>query len=87
MHIEVDSHQLTIQCLAVILRELCNQLIAAHKGKPPVPMMAFVCTLCETKPHDVVSSGICRDKLDNMHSCVGQDMIGEPYRRLLKGIW
>jgi len=40
--------------------------MAARNGKPPWSTQAFVCTVCEIEPHDVVSSGIftykCRDK-------------------------
>jgi hypothetical protein len=45
MHIEVDGHQQTILCIAVVLKKLYYQLIAACKGTLPVPMMQFVCML------------------------------------------
>lgn len=64
--IAVDSSQLMIYYTTTVHRQLCDQFIAARKGKAPWSMKAFVHTVRETKLHDDVSSGVfaheCSDK-------------------------
>jgi hypothetical protein len=43
-------------------RELRDEFIAAHNGKPPWSTKALLPTVCEIEHHDVVSSGIFADE-------------------------
>jgi len=47
IHIEVSSHQITIYHTADVCRELHDQCIAVHNGKPRLLTKTFLCTVCE----------------------------------------
>jgi len=63
IHIEVDSHQLTVQYTAGFRGELCNQLRAARNGKSLWSIMACDHTVCEMNYYDIVST---RNFADNI---------------------
>jgi len=65
IHIDVNDGQLTVQCTAGVRRELRDQVIAAGNGKPTYSTKAFVHTVRKIECHDVVSSGIFADELDD----------------------
>jgi len=50
-----------------VRRELSNEHIAAHNGKPPFSTKAFVRTLRGIEHHDVASSGIFADEFADQH--------------------
>jgi len=50
-----------------VRRELQNEFIAAHNGKPPWLTDAFVPTVREIEHHDVVSLGIIADEFPDKH--------------------
>jgi len=58
IRIEVNGHQLTIQCSAGREKEQCDHIIAAHNGKLQRLSKAFVRTVCEIKHLVGASSGI-----------------------------
>jgi hypothetical protein len=45
-----------------VRKELRNEFIGAHNGKPPWSTKAFVRTVREIEHHNVVSSGIFQDE-------------------------
>jgi len=63
VHIMVYGHQFIEWWTAGILRELRDQYLTAHNGKPPWSMMAVVRTVREIERHDAVSSGIVVDQV------------------------
>jgi len=67
--IEANGGKLTVYPTAGVRRELHNEFIAAHNGKPPWSTKAFVRTVCETEHHAVVSSGIFADKFPDKRPC------------------
>jgi hypothetical protein len=52
-----------------VCRELHNEFIAAHNGKPPGSTKAFVRTVHEIEHHDVVSTGIFTDEFPDKRPC------------------
>jgi hypothetical protein len=48
-------------------RELCDQCIAAHNGKPLGPIQAIVRTVRKMEHYDVVISGILMVKFRDKH--------------------
>jgi len=58
IHTMVNGGQITVSHIAGVRRELHDQFIAAHNGKPPWSRKAFVRTFRGIDEHDVVSSGI-----------------------------
>jgi len=69
IHMEVNGRQLTVQCMASVCRELCDQFIVACNREPPWSTEAFVHTNCETEHLDVISSGIVADEYPDNHPC------------------
>lgn len=54
IHIVVESFELTIKCTAGVRRELCDQCIAAHKGKPPWWTKTVIGTVTGITLHNAV---------------------------------
>ena len=67
IHIEAIGGELTVSHTAVVHRELRNEFITAHNGKPLWSTKAFVGTVPEIQYHDVVSSGIFADQFPYKH--------------------
>jgi len=67
IHTVVNGHQLTVCHTAGLWRELRDQFISAHNGKPPWSPKAFLHTIWEIQHHDVVSSGIYADEFPEKH--------------------
>jgi len=65
--IEVDGCQPTIWLTAGLRKELHNQFLAAHNGKPPSSTKAFVCSARETKYRVIGSSGIFPNAFSDKH--------------------
>jgi len=63
IQIEANGGQLIIQRTGCLGRELHHEDIASHNRKPLWLTQAYVYTACETKHHDVVSSGIFTDEV------------------------
>jgi hypothetical protein len=65
IHIEANGRQSIVQRKAGACRAPVNKIIAARNGKPRWSTMAFVCTVCEIKHHNVVSAGIFADEFSD----------------------
>jgi len=87
IHIEANGGQLTVLRTAGVLRELRNEFIAAHNGKPPRSTKAFVSTVREMEHHDVVSSGIFADEFPDKRPREWTKQALITLRRLRKRIW
>ena len=58
IHLEVDDCQLTVLRTAGVRRELRDQFIAGHNGKPLWSTRAFVRSVRKIEHHDVFNSAI-----------------------------
>jgi len=64
----INGRQLTVYHAAGVCRELCDQFIATHNGKPPWSTKVFIRTVHKIKHHDVVYSGIIAAEFPDKYS-------------------
>jgi len=67
IHLRVYGRQLSLKCSAGVPRELHDQFITAHNGKPLWPYKVFVRTVQEVRHPDVISSGSFADEFRDKH--------------------